>query len=118
MKRHLTDGELRAALDGELDAQSLGHLEDCADCLARQSQLQAKQTQTASRLAFLTPADEPAPVPQKAWARFSQRLSIKKETSMFKKIFAFPVVRFGPHPLPRPARPVRLSYSQNSRSAR
>jgi hypothetical protein len=30
MRKHLTDGELRAALDGELDAQRLGHLEDCA----------------------------------------------------------------------------------------
>lgn len=95
MKRHLTDGELRAALDGELDAQRFGHLEDCADCLARQSQLQAKQAQIASWLAFLAPADDPIPAPQKAWAQFSQRILIKKEISMFKKWFAFPVLRFG-----------------------
>ena len=95
MKRHLTDGELRAALDGELDAQQLGHLDQCADCLARQSQSQAEQLQTAGRLAFLAPADDPIPTSQKAWAQLSQRLLIKKETSMFKKWFAFPVVRFG-----------------------
>src|SRR5690242_10924897 len=95
MKRHLTDGELRAALDGELDVQRLGHLDHCADCLARQSQLQAKQIQTAGRLAFLAPADDPMPTSQRAWAQFSQQVIIKKETSMFKKWFAFPVVRFG-----------------------
>ncbi|HEY9527408.1 MAG TPA: hypothetical protein VIR02_10015 [Anaerolineales bacterium] len=95
MKRHLTDGELRAALDGELDAQRLGHLDQCADCLARQSQLQAEQIQSADRLAFLARADDPIPTSQRAWAQFSQRLLIKKETSMFKKWFAFPVVRFG-----------------------
>ena len=83
MKRHLTDGELRAALDGELDAQRLGHLDRCADCLARQNRLQAEQTQTADRLAFLAPANDPTPAPQKAWARLSQRLLIKKEISMF-----------------------------------
>ena len=95
MKKHLTDGELRAALDGELDDQRLRHLADCADCLRRQSQLQAKQAQIADQLAFLASAHDPAPTPQKAWAEFSQRISIKKETSMFKKWFAVPVVRFG-----------------------
>ena len=95
MKRHLTDGELRAALDGELDVQRFGHLEDCSKCLARQSQLQAKQAQVANRLAFLAHAAEPVPTSQKAWARLSQRLLIKKEISMFKKWFAFPVIRFG-----------------------
>jgi hypothetical protein len=95
MKKHLTDGELRAALDGELDHQRLRHLADCTDCLERQSQLQAKQTQIADQLAFLASAHAPAPTPQKAWAKLSQRISIKKETSMFKKWFAVPVVRFG-----------------------
>ena len=95
MKKHLTDGELRAALDGELDDHRLRHLADCTDCLRRQSQLQAKQTQIADQLAFLASAHDPAPTPQKAWAKLSQRISIKKETSMFKKWFAVPVVRFG-----------------------
>lgn len=36
MEKHLTEGELRAALDGELDAASLRHLESCAGCQERQ----------------------------------------------------------------------------------
>jgi anti-sigma factor RsiW len=95
MRKHLTDGELRAALDGELEAGLQGHLEACTDCQARQRQLQKEHEAVAQRLAFLAPADEPIPPVQRAWARFSQRLSIKKEISMFKKLFAFPFVRFG-----------------------
>jgi hypothetical protein len=95
MRKHLTDGELRAALDGELERQGLEHLEACSDCQARKGRLQ-KETRKASRLlSFLAPADEPVPTAQKAWGRFSEQLLIKKETSMFKRWFAHPVVRFG-----------------------
>jgi len=95
MRKHLTDGDLRAALDEELDGTRLQHLESCPDCQARRQQLQEEGQQTARLLAFLTPAEEPVPFAQKAWGRFSQQLLIKKETSMFKKLFTFPVLRFG-----------------------
>ena len=95
MRKHLTDGELRAALDGELDTGRLQHLESCSDCQARQHQLHTKSQKIAHRLAFLARTDEQVPDPRKAWNRFSQRIMIKKETSMFKKLFAFPVIRFG-----------------------
>jgi hypothetical protein len=95
MRKHLSDGELRAALDGELEANGLQHLEGCADCQARQRKLQVESQKIAHRLAFLAPAREPVPLPQKAWNQFSQRLLLKKEISMFKRWFAFPVVRFG-----------------------
>ena len=95
MRKHLSDGELRAALDGELASKPLLHLQQCADCQARQHHLRSESERVARRLAFLAPADEPAPHARTAWAEFSQRLSIKKEKSMFKKWFAFPVVRFG-----------------------
>ena len=95
MRKHLTDGELRAALDGELGAEQLRHIETCADCQVRQRQLQVEQGQIARQLAFLAPADEPVPAHQRVWNRFAQQIQIKKETSMFKKWFAFPVVRFG-----------------------
>ncbi|MEO8356329.1 MAG: hypothetical protein ABI621_10460, partial [Chloroflexota bacterium] len=95
MRKHLTDGELRAALDEELDGTRLQHLESCPDCQSRGQQLQEDGQQAARLLAFLTPAEEPVPLAQKAWGRFSQQLLIKKETSMFKKLFAFPVLRFG-----------------------
>ena len=95
MRKHLTDGELRAALDGELEASRLHHLEGCADCQSRKQHVQEESQEAARLLAFLARADEPLLVPQKAWDRFSQRLLINKETSMFKKWFAFPVIRFG-----------------------
>ena len=95
MKNHLTDGELRAALDNELAVDQLRHLDTCTDCRARLSQLQANHQRLARRLAFLAPAEEPVPTAQKAWGQLSQRILIKKEISMFKKWFAFPVVRFG-----------------------
>src|ERR671924_451971 len=95
MRKHLSDGELRAALDGELYGEELRHLEFCADCQSRRGQFQIEHERIARRLAFLVPSDEPSPAAQKAWSHLSQRLSIKKEISMFKKWFAFPVVRFG-----------------------
>jgi hypothetical protein len=95
MRKHLTDGELRAALDGELEGDQLEHLEACTDCQRRQRQMQVEQGQIARQLAFLAPADEQVPAVQKVWNRFSQQILIKKEISMFKKWFAFPVVRVG-----------------------
>jgi len=95
MRKHLTDGELRAALDEELTGEQQRHLEVCTDCQARQRQLQAEQRQIARQLAFLAPADEPAPVPQRIWNRFSQQVIMKKETSMFKKWFTSPLIRVG-----------------------
>lgn len=95
MRKHLTDGELRAALDGELKSQGLEHLGSCVDCQTRKGQLQKESQQSARLLVFLTPADEPVPVAQKAWNRFSEQLLIKKEISMFKRLFAYPIVRFG-----------------------
>jgi hypothetical protein len=95
MRKHLTDGELRAALDGELEGDQLQHLEACTDCQRRQRQMQVEQGQVARQLAFLAPADEQVPAVQKVWNRFSQQILIKKEISMFKKWFAFPIVRLG-----------------------
>jgi hypothetical protein len=92
--KHLTDGELRAALDGELEVAQVQHLESCADCQKRKGQLQKESQESARLLAFLAPADEPVPTAQRAWNRFSEQLMIKKEISMFKRWFAYPVIRF------------------------
>jgi hypothetical protein len=95
MQKHLSDGELRAALDGELDAKQLQHLESCTSCQANQRQLQVKQLEAGRLLAFLNPAEGTAPSAQKAWKRFSKQIMQQKETSMTKKWFSFPLVRFG-----------------------
>jgi hypothetical protein len=91
--KHLTDGELRAAQDGELEEERLMHLKDCSECQARNQQLQQEHQRAAHLLGFLTPGEEPVPNPQKLWAQFNEQQKIKKESSMFKKWFAFPVVR-------------------------
>ena len=95
MNKHLTDGELRAAHDGEADSAQLRHLEACSDCQTRQEQLLAQGRQIARQLAFLAPNSQPAPTAQKAWSRLSYRISNQKENSMFKRLFAFPVARYG-----------------------
>ena len=95
MDKHLTDGELRAALDGELEHNRLSHLETCAACQDRRRQLQAKSQQAARLLGFLAPHEEPAPPVNAAWSRFSQEKIKQKEISMFKRLFSVPMVRFG-----------------------
>jgi anti-sigma factor RsiW len=73
MKRtHLTDGELRAALDGEMESGRAHHLETCPDCQARRQQMQTSSFETGRLLAFFRPADETGPTARQAWARFSQ----------------------------------------------
>jgi anti-sigma factor RsiW len=95
MDKHLNDGELRAALDGELEASRLPHLETCSACRERQARLQAESQKTARRLVFLAPGEEPVPASRRAWAQFSQEYLIKKEISMFKRFFSIPLARYG-----------------------
>lgn len=95
MKKHLTEGELRASLDGELDEGLLVHLEACAQCQEKLVQLKAAHLGVASRLSFLAPGTEPVPSVHFAWSRFTEQYLKQKETSMLKKWFAFPVVRAG-----------------------
>ena len=42
MNKHLNDGQLRAALDGELNAAEAGHLQNCPACQTRESALRAQ----------------------------------------------------------------------------
>lgn len=96
MKKHLTDGQLRAALDGELDDVETRHLESCADCQTRQRVLKAQVQRAAARLAFLAPASaDPTPSAGSAWARFKREILTQKEISMYKRLFASPALRFG-----------------------
>jgi hypothetical protein len=99
MKTHLTDGEMRAALDGELESGRLRHLETCAACQARRQQMQTSSLETSRLLAFLQPADENEPpirdAANAAWTRFSQQNSHHKEYSMTRRWFTRPLVRFG-----------------------
>lgn len=94
MKKHLTDGELRAALDEELEHIRLQHLKSCPDCQRRQQQLNVERMKVSSRLAFLRPGEEPVPSAQAAWNRFSQKTQ-EKEISMVRRLFSIPMIRYG-----------------------
>ncbi len=95
MNRHLNDGQLRAALDGELDTASLRHFESCTECQARQRTVQSRVEAAAHALAFLAPqGSESAPSVQSSLKEFYARKLPQKETSMFKRLFGSPTVRF------------------------
>jgi hypothetical protein len=96
MKSHLTDGELMAALDGELDSEELKHLESCQQCQSRQNLLEAQIRPTAERLRFLSsPAQDTGLSTASAWKKFNHEKLAQKETSMFRKLFASPLIKYG-----------------------
>ncbi len=95
MNNHLTDGQLRLALDGELEPHALQHLTSCDDCRARQARLQTQVDHVAQHLAFLTPSEQDqAPSAQSAMQHFHARRTIQKETPVLKRIFASSAVRY------------------------
>ena len=96
MNKHLNEGQLRAALDLELDRDGMQHLENCPDCRRRQSRIMAETQQAAQGLAFLgSPAGQPGPDARSALVRFHQRNDSRKEISMFRKLFASTALRVG-----------------------
>ncbi len=96
MAKHLEDGRLRAALDGELSPEESRHLESCVACRARLDQVRVETGLASSRLSFLrSSGDAPAPNLRAAWNQINERAMIRKETNMLKKIFVSPLFRFG-----------------------
>ncbi len=96
MNNHLNDGQLRAALDGELDSKGLAHLDSCPQCQTRQKTLQTQLGLVADKLAFLSPDAKDAGLSTSAaWHKYKEYELTKKETLMFKKLFASPLVRYG-----------------------
>lgn len=95
MNIHLTEGELLAALDLELDRAQSHHLDKCAECQAHQREIKLAHDRVKNRLEFLTQEPEAIPTVESAWRRFPHRSTKQKEISMFKKLFAFPVIRVG-----------------------
>lgn len=96
MKNHLSDGELRAALDGELGLDELTHLEACRQCQSRKNVLEAQIRPTAERLRFLSPSTRDTGLSTaSAWKKFNHETLAQKETSMFRKLFASPLIKYG-----------------------
>lgn len=96
MNKHLNDGQLRAALDGELKSDELMHLESCSQCQSHQKMLEAQIHSTVERLSFLSsPAKNTGLSTSSAWKKFNNEKLLQKETSMFRKFFASPLIRYG-----------------------
>jgi len=96
MNKHLNDGQLRAALDGELDSKGLAHLEACPQCQKRQTTFQTQLGLVADKLAFLSSDKKTSGLSTSiAWHKYKEYELIKKETTMFKKLFASSLVRYG-----------------------
>ncbi len=88
MNTHLTEGQLRAGLDGELDLIALHHLESCASCQDRQRLIRLHAEEVGQRLAFLSaPSSRLEPSPQAALHRFQNRAHPQKEIPMLKQLF-------------------------------
>jgi hypothetical protein len=96
MSKHLSDGKLRAAQDGELSPAERRHLEGCRLCQSRQGALRAQSQKVASSLAFLAPSPEdPSPEARIALAKLNRRIQDRKESPIMKRIFASPLLRYG-----------------------
>jgi hypothetical protein len=96
MNRHLNAGQLRAALDGELDVASLRHLEDCPSCRKRQALIEVTAQAATGKLSFLaSPARQTGQAAKTALNHFNIRITNQKETSMFKKIFSSRLLQVG-----------------------
>lgn len=95
MNRHLTEGQLRAAIDGELDSDERKHLESCTQCQSRQKVLEVQIRSTAEHLSFLSSESDSVLSTSSAWKKFNQRKLTQKETNMFRKLFAFPLIKYG-----------------------
>jgi len=96
MNTHLDDGQLRAALDGELTPASLaGHLEHCPDCLERIKVMRAQLAPVSVKLDFLSEGQdvERQPTSQTALRKFYTLQANFKENSMLKRLFAAPAFR-------------------------
>jgi hypothetical protein len=96
MNTHLNDGQLRAALDGELNTNELKHLAYCTACKSRQKEIESQIRFASDQLSFLAPATNDSRLSStQAWSRFKNQKLTQKETSMFRKLFSAPMVRYG-----------------------
>ncbi len=94
MSRHLNNGQLRAALDGELDQPASQHLESCDQCRLRLEPIRAQAEAVAQNLAFLRHVETVAmPSIQPSLDRFYKKKLEQKEMSMFKRLIGSRVVQ-------------------------
>jgi hypothetical protein len=96
MKQHLSDGDLRSFLDGELAGASQQHLDTCAACQMRLAHIRHEIRSASEHLSFLSSPDQESGLSsQTALKSFYHHNTIKKEKTMLKKLFASPVLKIG-----------------------
>ncbi len=94
MSKHMDDGQLRAALDGELDQQVARHLDGCDACMGRLAAMRIQTDYVARQLAFLRPDRVlPTPAVQASLDRLYATKIEQKETSMLKRFFGSRLVQ-------------------------
>lgn len=97
--KHLTDGQLRASLDGELDKEQEQHLNECQACQRRLPVIRTAAQRAGQQLGFLSIHAEGMKAnvftPHPALTRFKSRLVDEKETTMFKKLLGSRVLWIG-----------------------
>lgn len=93
MNKHLDNGQLRAALDGELGLDERRHLENCRICQERREALQLHVALTARKLSFLSTGNVHVLPERTALQHFHNQRQVQKEKPMLKKIFASPVLQ-------------------------
>ncbi len=96
MNDHLKDGQLRAALDGEINPEEQGHIRGCKSCQTRLEAIRAQADRSSRKLAFLSAeSEQPVPNAAQALARFQKEKTTQKEYPMFQRLFSHRVMRFG-----------------------
>jgi len=91
---HLNEGQLRAAVDGELDAQASQHLASCDQCQLRLEPVRAEAEKVARHLVFLNRRESVEVPPfQRSLDRFYKMKIEQKEMSMFKRLVGSRVVQ-------------------------
>jgi hypothetical protein len=82
---HLTDGQLRAHLDGETDSETAAHLDTCPACRSRLEAVTARSARVTASLNWLSPPQNDSP--QAVLSRFKDKQR-KENSSMIQKLFS------------------------------
>jgi hypothetical protein len=93
---HLSDGELRAYLDHQIDCDDLprieAHLDSCSRCQEKQAEIIRSGAQVREHLSALDPAKGSHPLTvNQARVRLEARVQKKESNNMLDKIFSKPM---------------------------
>lgn len=84
---HLTPGQLRAQLDGQLDPASQAHLTDCAECRSQLTEAEKRARRVTMRLNALTPGAHEIPPARYVLSQLRSREG-KEGLTMLNRMFA------------------------------